>query len=353
MKQRLTNILARLKHDKLDCLFLTHPANISYLTDSTSRDSYLIVSPHKNIYFTDSRYTEEAKATINRTIAIQTVKKPIFEEIAAVCKDQRFKRIGFESKFCSFASYQKLSKLLGNRIHLIPTQDLVEDLRQIKDQTELSIIRQAVEITVQALNFIRPRLKPGKTELAIAAEIERFIRLRGARGPSFDIIVASGPNSSYPHHITSDRKLKATEAVVIDMGVDVKGYKSDLTRTFFLGKMTSLAQKVYATVRQAQEAAIKELKPNVFRSTVDRAARSVIANAGYAACFGHNLGHGVGLEIHEAPSISAKSDLTLKPGMVFTIEPGIYLPGKFGVRIEDMVLITENKEEILSGSLNK
>lgn len=353
MKQRLTNLLARLKQEKLDCLFVTNAANISYLTNYTSRDSYLLVSPQKTIYFTDSRYTEEAKANLSHSITIQTVKKPIFEETTTACKELNFKRIGFESRFCSFASYQKLNKLLGIHKKLIPTNDLVEDLRQIKDKEEISIIRQAVGITIEALNFIKPKLKPGKTELAIAAEIERFIRLRGARGPSFDIIVASGPNSSYPHHITSERKLKAGEAVVIDMGVDVKGYKSDLTRTFFLGRMSALAQKVYSIVKQAQEAAIKELKPNVFRSSVDRAARSVIANAGYADCFGHNLGHGVGLEVHEAPSITAKSNLTLKPGMVFTIEPGIYLPGKFGVRIEDMVLMTENKEEILSVSLNK
>ena len=206
---------------------------------------------------------------------------------------------------------------------------------------------------MDALRYIREFLSCGRSELEIAAELERFIRYHGAQSASFDIIVASGINSSYPHHLTSPKKLKSGESLVIDMGVNYRGYKSDLTRVFFLGKITLLVRRIYDIVRNAQQKAIARIKPGSSIREVDEAARSYIAQKGYGRYFGHNLGHGIGLEVHEAPKISSRQEGRLKEGMVFTIEPGIYLPGKFGIRIEDLVLVTKKGCEVLSGSLDK
>ncbi len=204
-----------------------------------------------------------------------------------------------------------------------------------------------------ALAYIKQFLVPGVKEVEIVAELERFIRYQGARASAFDIIVASGPNSSYPHHLSGERKFKDNEPVLIDLGVDYQGYKSDLTRVFFLGKINVLARKVYDIVLKAQELAIRRIRPGAEMAEIDRVARAYIAKKGYAKNFTHNLGHGFGLEVHEDPRISGNEASAVKPQMTFTVEPGIYLPGKFGIRIEDMILVTSKGCEVLSGSINK
>ncbi|MDD5255407.1 MAG: M24 family metallopeptidase, partial [Candidatus Omnitrophica bacterium] len=237
---------------------------------------------------------------------------------------------------------------------LAPAGGTIEGFRKVKTAGELQKMREATRIAREALEFCRGILSPGIKELEVAAEIERFIRYNGAYGPGFETIVASGPNSSRPHHLTSSRRLCAQEPVIIDLGVDYQGYNSDLTRTFFLGKMTPLFSKVYAIANEAQRRAIAAIRPQVFANKVDTCARQYITRKGYGGFFTHSLGHGVGLEVHEAPRISGTNCKDpLKTGMVFTVEPGIYLPGKFGVRIEDMVLVTRKGCEVLSGSLNQ
>src|SRR3989338_8488230 len=213
---------------------------------------------------------------------------------------------------------------------LIPAYGPVEELRQIKTAEELEKIKKAIQITIKAFKFIKDFISPGKKEIEVAGELERFIRYSGARSSAFDIIVASGPNSSFPHHLTSQRKLKNNEHVLVDLGVEYLGYKSDLTRVFFLGKISSTVSKIYDTVRKAQDKAIKNIKPAVQINKIDTAARQYITQKGYGGFFGHNLGHGIGLEVHEEPRISGREDNRLKAGMVFTIEPAIYLPNKFG-----------------------
>jgi Xaa-Pro aminopeptidase len=353
MSSRLEKIYAQLKQEKLEGLLLNSPANISYLADYPSRDSYLVISGQGNIYITDSRYTEEAKVNLGGLAVIQKIDGSLFKTIALACRKLGLKRIGFEERYLAFAEYQKIKSYLHKDEALIPTHSLVERLRQVKDQEELKKIRQAVKITLKAFEFIRDFLKPGIREIEVAAELERFIRYNGAGTSAFEIIVASGPNAAYPHHITSPKKLRNGEPVLIDMGVDYAGYKSDLTRTFFLGKITPLARKVYDTVRLAQEKALRLIKPGARVNSIDKAARRYITQKGYGRYFGHNLGHGVGLEVHEAPSISAKENNTLESGMVFTVEPGIYLPSKLGVRSEDMVLVTQKGMEVLSGIINQ
>jgi Xaa-Pro aminopeptidase len=229
----------------------------------------------------------------------------------------------------------------------------VEDLRQIKDPQEIAKIHKATKIAIKALRQIRSFLLPAKKEIEIALELERLIRCLGGYSSSFEIIVASGPNSSFPHHLTSSRKLCDNEPVLIDMGVDYLGYKSDLTRVFFLGKIKPLVREVYDIVLEAQARALKRIKPAVIINQIDRAARQYITQEGYGGFFGHNLGHGIGLEVHENPHISLRQNKRLHPGMVFTVEPAIYLPNKFGIRIEDMALVTEKGVELLSGALHK
>ena len=350
---RLKNIYAKLDKTNLEGFILSSPSNISYLTHFISRDAYLIISKRENIYLTDSRYTEEVKKSLNKAFSLKKINGSVFKIIADACNNLKLKRIGFEERYLPFAEHKKIRENLNKTIDLIPTHNLVEELRQIKSEEELEKIKKAIRITVSALKFIKDFISPGKREIEVAAELERFIRYNGARTSAFDIIVACGANSSFPHHITSQRKIKNNEPVLIDIGVDYLGYKSDLTRVFFLGKITSAVRKIYDIVLQAQERAIRKIKPAININIIDKTARQYIAQRGYGGFFGHNLGHGVGLEVHEEPNISGKEKGKLRPGMVFTIEPAIYLPDKFGIRIEDMVLVTERGAQVLSVDLNK
>jgi len=353
MNPRLKNIRIKLAQERLDGLLLSSPANISYLINYQSRDSFLVITKDKEIYITDSRYTEEARLYLKGGIIIKKIDGSVFKTIAEVLGDLNLKRTGFEERYLPFADYRKIRDNLKRDMELIPVYGLVEVLRQIKDAEEISKIKKGLNITFKALHFIQDFIKPGKKEIEIAAEIERFIRYNGASGAAFEIIVASGPNSAFPHHITSQRKIKENEPVLIDMGVDYSGYKTDLTRTFFLGKINTLFKKVYRIVSHAQERALRLIKPGVALSRLDLSARQYITQKGYGGFFGHNLGHGVGLETHEAPQISGKETAKAMPGMVFTVEPGIYIPGRFGIRIEDMVLVTRKGVELLSGTFNK
>jgi len=353
MNLRLKNIYRKLEKGYLEGILVSSPANIFYLTRYNSRDSYLLVSRNENIYFTDSRYIEEAKLALQGIANLQKVNGSVFKLIANACLTLRLKRVAFEERYLPFAEYKKIKEGLGRKIILVPTHSLIEELRQIKEPEELQKIRNAIAITAKAFKFIKNLIAPGKREIEVVGEVERFIRYEGASGVSFDIIVASGPNSSFPHHISSQRKLKLNEPVLVDIGVEYLGYKSDLTRVFFLGKINVLAQKIYDIVLEAQIRAIKKIKPGENAAEIDKAGRQYIAQKGFGEFFGHNLGHGVGLEVHESPYISGKERNTLNPGMVFTVEPAIYLPNKFGIRIEDMVLVTKDGCEVLSGVINK
>lgn len=353
MNLRLKSIHSALKQRRLDGLLVSLPANISYLAESLSRDAYLLVSLKGNFYFTDSRYVEEAKVFLSDNAKLKECNGSVFRHIAETILSLRLKNVGFEDRYLAFAEFIRIKEEARGKINLIPTHSIVEDKRQIKDAGEIDKLRKAARITALALEHVRKFIVPGVKEIEIVAEIERFIRYQGARGPSFDIIVASGPNSSQPHHLSGARRLKNNEPVLIDLGVDFQGYKSDLTRVFFLGKINTLVREVYEIVLRAQELAIKRIRPGAEMAEIDRVAREYIAEKGYGKCFTHNLGHGFGLEIHEGPNISGREASAIKPGMTFTVEPGIYLPGKFGIRIEDMVLITTKSCEVISGTRDK
>jgi Xaa-Pro aminopeptidase len=352
MTPRLERLYILLQKNHLDGVLVSHQPNITYLTGFLSSDSYLLVTPKQNFFITDSRFYQQAQVSLRRGFNIRLSGESVFNTIAKLAKKRKIKRLGFEARNLDFAQYNRIKKLLYP-INFIPTQLLIEELRKIKEPEELTKIKKAVGISAQALRYARGIIRSGFSEIEIAAELERFIRYKGAGTTSFETIVASGENSCFPHHITSKRRLKECDYLFIDIGVDYQGYKSNLTRPFFLGKIPSKINKIYEVVHQAQIRAINKIKPGVKICEIDRCARQYIAKHGYGGFFTHNLGHGIGLEVHEEPYISANNKATIEPGMAFTVEPAIYLPGKFGLRLEDDIVVTRKGCEVLSGNLNK
>lgn len=351
MSSRLNHLLEKLKAGSLDGFLISNSANVSYLSYYNIPDSYLLVSPKKAYFITDFRYLLEAEKNIRGVPVFKY--NNLFKDIARLAKKLKIRRLGFEAKDLNVAEYVKIKEYAGPKIRLVDTFNLIESLRQIKEPREVKYIKEAIGITASALKFLKGYLKPGLSELEISGELERFIRYLGAPRSAFNIIVASGPNSSFPHAPISKRRLKPDDSVLIDIGVEVKGYKSDLTRVFFSDRIQPIQRKLYQIIIGAQKKAIEAVKPESEISKLDYISRSYIRSFGYGRYFGHSLGHGVGLEVHEEPHISAKNKSLVKEGMVFTIEPGIYLPGRFGMRVEDMVLVTKNGVEVLSGAIDK
>jgi Xaa-Pro aminopeptidase len=346
-------LIKELRSNGLDGFIASSSPNTTYLTQFSNPDAYLLAASNGLTYFTDSRYTQEAKRKLKGIALLKHINGSVFKLIAQSCTELGLKRIGFEERHLPYAEHKKIKEYLNAGAYLIPTHGIIEKLRLVKGAEEVAKIRKALEITALAIEFIKDFIRPGVRELEIAAELERFIRYQGAIGSAFDIIVAFGANSCLPHHLPTSRRLKDNDLVLIDVGVDYLGYKSDLTRVFFLGKINSLTRRIYELVFKAQEIAIKKIKPGERAGIIDAVSRKYIAAKGYGDFFVHSLGHGVGVNIHEDPSISSKSEDILKEGMVFTVEPAVYLPGKFGIRIEDMVLVTKKGCEVLSGSINK
>lgn len=344
-------ILIILERKRLDGILVSHQPNITYLSNFPGSDSYLLLTPKQSFFITDSRYYQQARLSL-KGFDIRLSGKSVFNTIAQITLGAKIKRLGFEARNLDVAQYQKIKKLI-HPVRFISTHGLIEELREIKEAGEIAKIKKAVRIAARALSYARRIIRPGLREIEIAAELERFVRYNGGSSTSFETIVASGKNSSFPHHLTSHRKLKRGEPLFIDIGVDYQGYKSDLTRTFFLGKIPSGISKIYDIVRQAQTQAINRVKPGTKTCQLDECARQHIAKQGYGGFFTHNLGHGIGLEVHEFPFISANNKATIEAGMTFTVEPAIYLPNKFGIRIEDDVLVTKTGCEVLSAGLDK
>jgi Xaa-Pro aminopeptidase len=348
IRSRFNKILELMHAQDIDGLLLNAGPNVSYAVGFHAPDSYLLASAQGITLVTDFRYKADFQRKAQAPVKIKEHKQNIFNSIVKTIKDQRLKKIGFESRHLTFAECELLNKLTKKQFLFVPLTETIEPLREIKEEEEIKNIKKALAITQEAYAFIKKKLKPGKSELGIAAEIEYFIRQNGARSSAFDIIVASGPNSSYPHAQVTDRRLCLNEPILIDMGIEYNGYKCDLTRTFFLGRIKPIVRKAHEAILSAQQKAIAAIKPGVLAKDIDSVARNCITEKGFGKFFGHALGHGVGLEVHECPSIDRKNSKPLKTGMVFTIEPGIYLAGRFGIRREDMVLVTDNASMVLS-----
>lgn len=338
----------KLREKKLDGFLVSSASNLFYFTHFSNPDAYGLFSLKGNSYLTDPRYKEQSQAKLGKEFSLIITDGSIFSALARECFRLGLKRIGFEERHLPFAEYQKLKELLKKKVNLVPAFGLIEELRKIKNEEELAKIKKAAAITLKALKFIKDFLREGVKEIEVAAELERIIRYLGAEEAAFKIIVAFGKNSSFPHHIPTLKKLSSDDLILIDLGVSFQGYKSDLTRIFFLDKIRILYRKIYDLVLKAQEIAFKKIKSGEKTSAVDLAARNYLASKKYGENFIHGIGHGVGIDVHEEPFLNARNQQVLQEGMVFTVEPAIYLPGQFGIRIEDMVLVTKKGCEILS-----
>ena len=318
---------------------------MTYVSGFTGDDSALLVSARASVLITDSRYTEQAGRECPETRVLEH-RRGLLKTAAGLVKRRRLRRVGFEDSLPQ-GWYLQLRAVLGAR-RLVAQTGLVERQRQVKDASEVARIRRAVAVAESWWQRRRSLFRPGRTEREVAADLVHAMGRLGAEGPAFPLIVAVGGRASLPHARAGRGRLSASRPVLIDWGADVAGYKSDLTRVLAPHRMTARFREVYGVVLAAQQAAIAAVRPGVTAGSVDAAARSIITRAGYGQQFGHSVGHGVGLDVHERPRVGKRDRTTLQPGMVFTIEPGIYLPGRIGVRIEDVVLVTRRDCEVLS-----
>ncbi|MGH7144355.1 MAG: M24 family metallopeptidase [Planctomycetota bacterium] len=342
-------------------VLIAHLPNIRYLSGFTGHDSYLLVTAEKVILLTDGRYITQAKEECPSVeVALVDMKRHVNRKVTGASGHpmnlyeqlhvHKIKQLHVDPAQLSASLYLALTEVLG-KIKLKRLSGVVELQREVKSKAEIVCLRNAIQLAQSAYRTLKREIRPGLSERDISAEL-RYIMVRRLRAEdqSFDIIAASGPNAALPHAFPSERKLGAGEILKLDWGARLEGYHSDLTRTFFLAPVPASGElrKIHDVVLRAQEAAIAKIKPGVAWSEVDRAARSLIEAAGYGQYFIHSLGHGIGLEIHEGPRLSATSDKKAKVGNVVTVEPGIYLPGVGGVRIEDDVLVTKTGHEVLS-----
>jgi Xaa-Pro aminopeptidase len=347
-QKRLRNALGS---SRLEALFVTHLPNIRYLCGFTGSAGALVVTPAKNVFFTDGRYTEQAKAEVQGARVVIAHKSPIAaagEWLSTQGKKRRPQTIGIEGEDLSVAERTRLAKSLGRGFRLREAPPLVEKARLVKDEDEISLLRAAVVLGASLFAAALKAIRPGVKESEVAAEMEYAARQAGAEGMSFETIIAAGSRSAMPHGRASPAAIPAEGFVVCDFGVILAGYCSDMTRTVFVGQPSDRARRMYDAVREAQEAAIEVVRPGASVSEVDAAARKLLQQNGFGRYFTHSTGHGVGLEIHEAPRLAAGQSDVLSPGMVVTIEPGVYLPGFGGVRIEDMVVVTQDGCTVLT-----
>jgi len=349
-RMRLDKLRKSMADRGLDGVLVCQPENRRYLSEFTGSSAWLLISGKEAVLATDFRYVEQAKAESTEFAVVQT-KRELRDWFPGIVSDLGLHKMGFEADFVTFDSHEKLNKALTAaqvNLELVPATGLVEGLRAAKEPDELALINKAVELADAVFQQAQTTIRPGMTEKDAAWELEKSFRQGGSEGVAFEIIVASGPNAALPHARPTEKKIGAGEPVVIDMGARIGGYCSDLTRTLFLGKASDAMQKIYDIVLKAQIAAIDGVESGMDAARADQLARSVIEQAGYGDNFGHGLGHGVGLAVHELPTVGPASTSTLADGMVFTIEPGIYLPGEGGVRIEDIVVLEQGKARVIT-----
>ncbi|GIQ65929.1 Xaa-Pro peptidase family protein [Paenibacillus cisolokensis] len=347
MTNRVDALRAKLADQGLEAMLVASPYNRRYISGFTGSAGMVLITTQDAWLLTDFRYTVQAKEQASG-FAVEETSSPL-DTVRRLLTEKGIRSVAFEQAHVTYAEYVKWGQALGG-IELTPADSIVESLRMIKDETELAVIRKAAKLADDTFAYILGLLKPGMTEKDIALEMEVYMRSHGATSSSFDTIVASGERSAMPHGVASDRVIRGDEFVKLDFGALLDGYCSDLTRTVVLGKPTQRHRDIYNIVLEAQLTALDGIRPGMTGKEADALARDVIARYGYGDCFGHSLGHGFGMEIHEAPGLSARSDTILIPGMTVTVEPGIYIPGFGGVRIEDDIVITDNGIKILTSS---
>lgn len=325
----------------IDAFLITDPLNMQYLSGFSGGEGILYLSRNKRILVTDSRYTEAAAAESNFDVIEESIRHRRLQILAEHIKEDVIENIGFEDLSMTFADFQKYRKNLPGIKKWISLGRVINDLRMIKKEDEIASMAKAADIACEAFKEICRLIKPGMTELEGAAELEYQMKKRGAQDVSFKAIFAAGKNSSMPHAVPTAYKVQEGDFITMDFGCKVDGYCSDMTRTVAIKYVSDKQREVYDTVLKAQLAGLDAAGPGLTGSDVDKVARDIIDKAGYGQYFGHALGHSVGLFIHEEPRLSPNEETVLEANMIETVEPGIYIPGEFGVRIEDMILITD------------
>lgn len=348
MSSRLAKLRKALDEQELEAMLITRPENQRYLSGFTGGEGALLITQRQALLLTDFRYFEQV-AEEAPDFELAKVEGKASLALKHTLKDLGIKTMGFEGTHLPYSQHREW-RYATRGTKWVATETVVETIRMIKDEGELAKIRHAVAVADEACDHIRQFIKKGMSEKQLAWELEVQMRTRGADGIAFDLIVASGPNGAKPHAVLSDRKIKKREPIVLDMGARVDGYCSDLTRTMCVGKPGKKLREIFDIVLRAQLAAEEQAKAGMTGKEVDAIARTIIAEAGHAEHFGHGLGHGVGLAVHEGPAVSLRGTAPLQPGMVFTVEPGIYLTEWGGVRIEDLVLMTEDGVQVLSAA---
>jgi Xaa-Pro aminopeptidase len=347
MSDRATRLTEKLPEIGADLVLVTSLVNVRYLTGFTGSSALALVGPDTRAFVTDFRYLQQSAAEVDgsfdRTIAPQELMDTLPELLGA-----GEVRLAIEDAHMSVRTRERLGELLDGRAEFAAAGDAVESLRAVKDADEVRRIAEAAKIADAALRRVMEQGLVGRTERSVAVDLERAMEDLGARRPSFNSIVAAGPHGALPHAEPRDVEIERDQLVVIDWGAELDGYCSDCTRTLATGDLPDATLEVYDLVRQAQLAGLDAVRAGAGGREVDSAARDVIGAAGHAEHFGHGLGHGVGLEIHEAPRLGQRSDAVLAAGNVVTVEPGVYLPGEFGVRIEDLAVVTDTACTILT-----
>ncbi|SDG07601.1 Xaa-Pro aminopeptidase [Fontibacillus panacisegetis] len=324
----------------IEAVLITGDVNRRYLTGFTGSSGYVVITHQKAYLLTDFRYMTQAA---EQATGFEIVEHgaSVSDSIKELLISQNVSKLGFEEDNVVFSTYRKYEQDL-KPVQLVPVSGLVEELRMYKDSVELKLMKEAADLVDRTFLHMLNVLKPGQSERDMALELETFMRKNGASAPSFDTILASGERSALPHGVASDRILQNGDLVTMDFGALMNGYCSDITRTVAIGEPIAKLREIYDIVLEAQLHTLEFLRPGITGREADALARDVITRYGYGDQFGHSTGHGLGMEVHEAPRVSKLSDQILKPGMVVTVEPGIYIPGLGGVRIEDDVVITED-----------
>jgi Xaa-Pro aminopeptidase len=344
-RSRLNGLRRELKRRSISSLLVTNKSNVTYLSGFAGSDSVLFITGDSQFFLTDSRYTQEAKESV-KGFNITEVLSSTYDTIGNIARKNSIKNIGFESLNLPYEVAKTLEGHVG-KAKLLPVKNIVECLRAVKDKEEIARITGSVKLAKNVLRNIVKEIRPGTTERDLSCRIECEFIHKGAKA-GFQSIVACGKNSSKPHAHPTDEKVSKNDVVMLDIGCSLNSYNSDMTRMVLIGKVKDKIKEIYSIVKIAQEKAFKKIRPGEKISEVDRAGRQYITDKGYGKFFGHSMGHGIGLDVHEEPSISGRNSDILKPGMVFTVEPAIYIPGLGGVRIEDMVLVMEKGFKILT-----
>lgn len=344
---RVDKLRQLMKENNLTGFLVTSPYNLRYLTNFTGTTGLAIITLDKAFFVTDFRYTEQAAAQAQGFEIVKNTSH-IFDEVVNLAEKEQLENLAFEELHVSFADYSLLEEITP--CELIPVAGLIEELREVKDEEEVALIQKACAIADEGFQHVLEIIKPGMTEIEVANQLDFFMRSKGATSVSFETIVASGVRSAMPHGVASHKLIEQGDLITLDFGCYYEGYVSDMTRTFALGNVDSKLKDIYQIVLEAQLKVLDEAKPGLTGIQLDAIARDHIASYGYGEAFGHSTGHGIGLEIHEGPNVSFRAEKQFVPGNVITDEPGIYLAGFGGVRIEDDLLITADGNKVLTHS---